>query len=267
MNIRSVVKATIMAALALGLAACVNPYAKFYRGKPDGRAVDNYVPTTEPLQIFGSNNFDADAQALEERGYAPIGNSSFNAPASSVSDRQLRDQASKLGAAVVLVSSRYASTVNGAMPLVLPNNSTSYTTGNATVTGTGGIANVNGTATTNTYGTETVMVPYSIQRNEFGAIYFVKVRAHFGAFYGSIDAATRIRLQTNAGVLIKAVIAGSPASHADIFPGDIVLTMDSQRAESWEELNTYLKAHYGQTVVFEIDRGGKQLQKTVTLLP
>lgn len=253
--------------VALSLVACVNPYAKFYRGKPDGRAVDNYVPTNEPIQIFSSNDFKADAATLAQRGYSAIGESSFNAPANRVSEGQLRDQAQKLGAAVVLVSSRYASTVNGAMPFTMPNNSTSYTTGTATVTGMGGVATVNGSATTNTYGTQTVMVPYSIQRNDFDAVYFVKVRPHFGAVCGPINDELRARLQTNAGVLIKVIVTGSPAARADILPGDVILTMDGRRVDSWEDLNAYLKSHYGEAVTFGIDRNGTELKKTVNLLP
>src|SRR5579862_4326372 len=130
------------------LTACTNPYEQFYRGAPDGRKVNNYVPTAEPLQIYGTSNFAQDVAALQRRGYSPIGESSFNGAANRISETQLREEANKLGAAVVLVASRYTGTVSGVVPLTLPNNSTSFTTGNATVTGAGGVANVTGTATT-----------------------------------------------------------------------------------------------------------------------
>jgi serine protease Do len=245
----------ILLATSVSLASCVNPYTKFYRGKPNGQALNNYVPSSEPLQVFGSNNLDADAQVLEKRGYVPIGYSSFNAAANRVSDRELREQADKLGAAIVLASTHYTNTATGALPLLVPNTSTTYVNGTY------------GSATATTYGSETVMVPFSIRRNDFSAVYFVKVRPHFGVMYGVIDPATRTRLQTNAGVLAKVIVDGTPASAADILPGDIILTADGQRVDGVEQLNEYLKLRVGQPVVFGIDRNGTRLEKTVTLLP
>ena len=242
-------------AASIGLTACVNPYTKFYNGSPDGQGIPAYVPTTEPLQVYRSNNVDSDIQALERRGYVPIGNSAFNANARKVNGDQLRDQATKVGAAAVLLSSRYTNTETGALPLVLPNNSTTY------------VNTTYGSATATTYGTQTVMMPYSVRRDDFLAIYFVKVRAHFGTFYGVIDPAARARLQTNAGVIVKVVIDGSPVAAADVLPGDIILTTDGQRVDSAEQMNGYIKAHYGQTVVLGIDRDGTRLEKTVNVLP
>lgn len=249
------------------LSACANPYEQFYRGIPDGRKVNNYVPPTEPVQVYSSSNFANDIAALQRRGYAAIGQSSFNGAANRISESQLREEANKLGAAMVLVASRYTGTVSGVMPLMVPHNSTSYTTGNATVTGPEGVANVTGTATTNTYGTSTVMMPYNIQRADFAAVYFVKTRPHLGVFYGVIDDATRARLQTNAGALIKVIVEGSPAARADILPGDIVLAVDDVRVDGPEDLNAKVAQRLGQQAVFDIDRNGQRLKKTLTPAP
>jgi membrane-associated protease RseP (regulator of RpoE activity) len=234
---------TVIIALAVGsicLTACAaNPYTKFYRGKPNGQALTNYVPPTEPLQIYGSRDFHGDIQTLERRGYLPIGYSAFNANAAKVSDNQLREEAKVLGAAVVLTSSHYTNTVSG-------------TFGASTATARGAAAFV---------------IPYNIQKNDFSAVYLVKTRPHFGAMYGTIDAATRTRLQTNAGVLVAVVVDGSPAAKADVFPGDIVLTADGQRVDGPEQFNDYLKGRLGQPVALGIDRSGTRLEKTVALLP
>jgi hypothetical protein len=186
-------------ATSISLTACVNPYTKFYNGKPSGQEINNYVPVTEPLQVYRSDDLKSDVEALEKRGYAPFGQSSFNANPRKVDDDQLRDQAKKVGAAVVLVASRYTSTETGALPLVLPNTSTTYVNGTY------------GSATATTYGSQTVMMPYSVRRDDFLAVYFVKVRPHLGVDYGVIDPATRNRLQTNAGALVKVVVDGTPA--------------------------------------------------------
>jgi hypothetical protein len=162
-----------------------------------------------------------------------------------LTEGQLRKQAEAIGAAVVLTTSHYTNTVSGSLPLTLPNNTTSYTNGTATVTGSGGTAFVNGSATTTTYGTQTVMLPYNIQRNDFGAVYFIKARVRLGLLYGQIDPATRSRLQTNAGVLVRLVVDGSPASHADILPGDIIMALNGQRVDNSGELNSGVKAAGG----------------------
>lgn len=243
------------AAAVISLVACVNPYTKFYDGKPNGRDINNYVAVTEPLQVYRSNNLKSDIDALEKRGYAPFGQSSFNANPRKVDEDQLRDQAEKVGAAVALVSSRYTNTETGALPLVLPNNSTTYING------------AYGSATATTYGSQTVMMPYSVRRDDFLAVYFVKIRPHLGVDYGVIDPATRSRLQTNAGVLVKVVVDETPAAAADILPDDIILTADGQRVEGGPQLNEYMKSRFGHPIVFGIDRNGTRLQKTVTLLP
>jgi hypothetical protein len=40
-----------MVATSISLTACVNPYTKFYNGKPSGQEINNYVPVTETLQV------------------------------------------------------------------------------------------------------------------------------------------------------------------------------------------------------------------------
>ena len=63
-----------IAAASITLAACVNPYTKFYSGKPNGQGINNYVPVTEPLQVSRSNDLKSDVEALEKRGYARSAN-------------------------------------------------------------------------------------------------------------------------------------------------------------------------------------------------
>lgn len=252
---------------ALLLCGCANPYAQFYRGAPDGAVDANYVPTDTPLQIYSTNNFARDIELLERRGFVPIGESSFNAASSRVSERELRAQAEKVHAAVVLVASKYTGTVTGSMPLMVPNNSTSYTTGNATVVGSSGVANVTGSATTNTYSNQVVMMPYAIQRADFDAVYIVRVHLHVGLIYRVIDDATRTRLQTNAGVLVKTVVEGSPAALADILPGDIILAIDGERVDGQDALNAALKVRFGRETTLTIDRNGQRIEKKVTPSP
>jgi C-terminal processing protease CtpA/Prc len=252
----------LCALVALTLSACVNPYSQFYRPGIDAKTMPSYVPASGPLTIYTTNDFPKDVDGLIRKGYTPIGNASFNADSNQVSESQLRDQAEKVSAQVVLISSHYTHTVTGAMPLVLPNTTTSYSSGSATAYGPGGTVNAYGNSTTTTYGSQTTMVPFSVARSDFGAVFFVKTRARVGIIAAPIDDATRKRLGTNSGILVRLIVDGSPAFNADIFPGDIVLAMGSEKVQSPEQYMQLLNQYEGQSVTFHLDRDGQAVEKT-----
>jgi len=249
------------------LASCANPYAQFYQGMPDARQRRDYDPTEGELRIYSTTNFDQDRLALMRRGYIPVGQASFNAAANRVSEGQLREQAIKVGAHVVLVASSYSHTETGAVPLVLPQTSTSYSTGTATAYGSGGVVNAYGSGTTTTYGTQTMMMPYSVQRSDFAALFFAKVQARVGIVPQPLDDATRKRLETNAGIKVLVVMEGSPAFRADILPGDILLSLGEDRVQSMENYYQLLDKYEGRTVALQLDREGKSIQKQIEIHP
>ena len=58
------------------LSACsINPYSEFYRGEQDARILAGYQPSTDPLQIYSSDNVDRDVINLNGKGYVVIGRS------------------------------------------------------------------------------------------------------------------------------------------------------------------------------------------------
>jgi PDZ domain len=252
--------------LALTLSACANPYSQFYRPTIDPKTMPSYIPASEPLKIYTTNDFPKDVDALVRKGYTPIGNASFNAASNRVTESQLRNQAAKVSAQVVLISSHYTHTVSGAMPLVLPNTTTSYSSGDATAYGPGGTVNAYGNSTTTTYGTQTTMIPYSIARSDFGAVFFVKTRTRVGIIAAPIDEATRKRVGTNSGILARLIVDGSPAFNADIFPGDIVLAMGSEKVQSPDQYTQLLNKYEGQSVTFHLDRDGQTVEKTFRIV-
>ena len=167
----------------------------------------------------------------------------------------------------MLVSSKYTHTISGAMPLEVPQTTTSFSTGTATAFGPGGTATAYGSGMTTTYGSQTVMMPYSIARSDFGAIFFAKVRPKVGIFYLPTDEETRKRLQTNAGVIVKEVMEGSPAFRADILPGDVILAIENDQIQSAENCQQMINKYEGQNVVFHLNRDGKSLEKKIEILP
>ncbi len=254
--------------LSLLLASCVpNPFVQYYQGTPNARQWPAYVLTHGQPQIYTTNDFRRDGRALLRRGYVPVGQAFFNAPTNSFKRSQVEDQARKIGAAIVLVSSRYTNTVTGAMPLQVPQTTTSYSNGTATAYGPGGTVNAFGSGMTTTYGTRTMMMPYAINRSDFRAVFYAKVQTHVGIWPQPVDAATRQRLQTDAGIKVLTVVDGSPAFRANILPGDVVLTIAGEDVDSVRGYIHLLQKYVGQSVVFRIDRGGKTIEKKILIQP
>jgi hypothetical protein len=251
--------------ILFGLAGCANPFSTYYKGESDAQQSRFYVPEEGKPIIYTTDNVDRDLLALVRRGYWPIGNSSFNIGRNAVNDSQLLAQASKVGAHVVLVQSKYTNTVIGAVPLTVPNTSTSYSTGTATATGPGGTVNAYGSGTTTTYGSQTVMMPYSIDRADYLAVFFVKSKSRLGIYYTVVDPETRARIQTNAGVKVLEVSEGSPAFSADILPGDVLIAIDSDVVSSPDQFADLVDRYEGQQVTLKLNRSGEIIEKRVPI--
>jgi hypothetical protein len=257
-------KPLLLLLLSVVLVGCQgNPYTNFYTEQVDPKTQPSVIPTTTPLVIYTSQDLNKDNDVMVRKGYGRIGYSSFNGAINNVTEDQLRDQAEKLGAAAVLVSSNYTHTIQGAMPLTLPSTTTSYTTGNATIYGSGGSANVYGNSTMTTYGTETTMIPYQVRRADFNAAYYVKVRQRVGMITGPTDDETRKRIGTNAGLLVQVVVDNTAAFSADVFAGDILVGANDERFSANEQYKAFLTAHEGQSAVFHLNRDGKMIDKTM----
>lgn len=251
--------------LTLAIAGCANPYAKFYQGMPDARVSPNYVQSNEALKIFSTDDFKRDIKALIRKGYQPVGESAFNAGSDAVTETQLREQAAKVGAHAVLVSSKFTHSVSGAMPLTLPNTTTSYSSGSATAYGSGGSVTAYGSGTTTTYGTRTTYIPYTVNRSDYNAVYFVKSKAKIGFLTEPLDDETRRKLESNSGVRIDVVVEGTPAFDADILPGDILVSFNSTAVRSVEHYQELLQSYSGDSVDLVLNRDGRIIKKTVAV--
>lgn len=75
-----------------------------------------------------------------------------------------------------------------------------------------------------------------------------ELRAHYGA-------------PKDAGVLVSAVVSGSPAEKAGVHVGDIVTRADGDRIESPRDLSRAVRGRSGETVKLEVtrDRASKSL--------
>lgn len=253
--------------VVLALAGCANPYSQFYRGTPDARVLPSFVASAQPLRIYSTDDFQRDRLVLMRKGYVQFGASSFQGADGHVTEGQLRKQAETVGAQVVLFSSKYSHTVSGAVPLTLPNTTTSYSQGQATAYGPNGTVNAYGSGTTTTYGSTTTMMPISVSRSDFGAGYFVKTKQHIGLFTEDLADEARRKLGTNAGVHVLTVVEDTSAFRADILPGDFVMAIDDEPVYSASDYLAKVGKAAGKTVRLRINRDGVVSEKAVEGVP
>jgi len=163
----------LIVAISILLVGCTNPYTKFYLDRTRGVDTTAIVPTDKPL-LFRGNDPDVDYFRMLEDGFNLIGYSNFNG-ADNVNVSSALKQATKINASVVLVYSKYTNTVSGLVPLTLPDTQTSTTTLYGNVMGPGGFATYSGSASSTTYGTRTMYMPFSVNRYDYFASYWVKL--------------------------------------------------------------------------------------------
>lgn len=268
-------KSLFLLALAITL-SCVrpNPYSNFYHSTgalPTVYAPGDFESVNGPARIYKySSSITQDNQAMFENGYIEIGYSSFNGSASSYSESDIQKQASVIGASIVLVKSAYTNTRTGAIPYTVQNpGQTIYSnsTGTANAYGSGGWATGTYSGTTTTYvpgGTSTYSIPYSVDRYDFGATYWIrKTKIHFGAYYSDLTNQLRVSLQRNQGVVITLIIKQTPAWDANLLPGDVIIRLNGRVVADAQEFTNLLTGNAGQSITLDIVRNGEN--KMITL--
>jgi serine protease Do len=253
-------------ACALLLAACVNPYEKFYEpvaGSEDFRNSPYFDRSATGVQIYSSANFEEDLPRLLRKGYVPIGSAGFSGDASYITNENVLAQANKVGAHVVLVSSKYSHTVSGAVPMQVPNTSTTYSSGTATAYGSGGSVTAYGHGTSTTYGSQTVVVPYSNDIYEAGAVFFAKRHFALGLMVEDLSPEARKVRGSNQGVRVTVVVDDTPALRAGFLLDDVILSVNGKAVYSEKDYSDAVTSDTTKPVVFELDRGGKTQRLTV----
>lgn len=254
--------------IALLLSGCAAPFSKFYYDQTGGIDITKsstvVIAEGGPI-LYQGNKEEDDSLKMREDGYAILGYSSFNA--GNVDENDAITQAKKVHASVVIIYSSYTNTVSGAIPLTLPDTQTSSTSLHGNVYGSGGYASYSGNADTTTYGYKTTYIPYSVRRSDYLATYWVKLKPPiFGTYLRDLTTEVRQEIGSNKGMLITAVIKGSPTFHADIFRGDVLRQIGDIDIYSSESFQKALEKYQGQSVDVLISREGKEVKKTIRLL-
>ena len=254
---------------SLSIVGCTNGYSQFYTPAPGAtpevisatRA--SAAPQNPAIERSAFGNTEQLLAAYAKRGYLVIGESSFNS-GERVSDEDATKQGQAVGADLVLIFvPQYTGSVTSSVPITTPTTNTSYTTANATAYGPGGPVSAYGNATTTTYGSNTTYIPVTVDRSDYGAIYFVKGRFQIGAFVRNLNDLERQLLQTNQGVVVLTIVDDSPAYKADVLPGDMIIAMDGERVSNQEGFTRMASARTGRSIKLSLIRQGRSIEKNL----
>ena len=255
---------SMLGVLAL-LQGCATPFAQFYYDQTGGTDLSKLptvvFPSGEP-QVYRGNDQEQDTLKMFEDNYNLIGYSAFNA--GNVDENGAVSQAKKVNATVAILYSKYTGTVSGSVPLTLPDTRTSSTSLYGNAYGSGGYASYSGTAYTASYGTKTIYIPYSVQRSDYLVTYWIKMKPPiFGIHIRDLTQEIRQQINSNKGVLIYAVIKGSPAFEADILKGDVLKRIGEISVYDHESFQRALTEYEGKETSVSILRGEKEMTKIV----
>jgi len=267
----------------MALAGCAtNPFKSFYNDRADGMNVlinPAAIITSEEPKLFRGTKLEEDNQKMMEDGYQLLGYSSFNS--GNVNAKQATAYGKEIHASVVLFYTQYTNTLSGAMPLTLPDTQTTVVRGMGAAQHSGNIYGssgrsamysgstvYSGSATATTYGSRTTYIPYNINRYDYLASYWIKMKPPvLGVFFNDLTPEIRKQIGSNKGVIVEVVVKGSPAFSADLLKGDIIKKVNDTEVLDTKFLMDFLPAHAGEKVSFYIIRDGKELSKDIQLNP
>jgi S1-C subfamily serine protease len=105
----------------------------------------------------------------------------------------------------------------------------------------------------------------TVNRFDYGALYFVKRHYVFGVNFRDPSDDERRTLQSNKGVYVLTVVDGSPAFKADILSGDMIVAIDGVPVYGHQGCSDLLAQRRGRTVEVAILRGSQPITKSVAL--
>lgn len=271
-SMKKIVPAFSVSALILAvlLGSCANPYKQFYTSwadAPEYRA--SLSPFSGKTEIFSSDNFKGDNDSIYRRGYVALGIASFEGGGRSATEAQLREKAKEVGADIILVRVDFKESQQTAVPWTTYNpgaSSTSTTSGvvNATVSNNRGgsaygSAVYSGQSTTQSSGTySTQMIPVTVNRYEWEAMFWRKAKpSMFGAKCDNLTDELKKMHQRNSGLQVEFVRDDSPAFHANILPGDIIIAVGDVESLTTRNFADSISRHAGQQTAVKIIRGSE----------
>jgi len=261
--------------------AKTNPFKQYYESfYAPQTSISPYDSTHSKTPKLYEGNFNSAVQnikTLERANYIVMGTSDFNG--GKVDKEEAVVFGKELGADYVLFYSSYTNTISGTLPVTLPSTKTETTqkTGNVTdygnIYGTDGSASLSGntsyseTSTKATQEKKTTYFPYSVDRYNYAAVYFIgnPNPIILGVIFNNLSPDIKKRIGSNKGVIVTTVINGTPAFMTDILEGDIIRKANSIEIIDAGSLHSFLDLYEGERVKFEIIRDDKTIIKEVQL--
>jgi len=243
------------------LAGCSEPFSDYYHDMSGGIdspiASRRVLPTDEP-KLFRASNPESDGLGMLEAGYLPVGFSSFYA--SNVEFKGAIKQARKVQAEIVLVYCQHKDSISGMIPLTTPESQSSATRFNISGSNEG----YSGYAKTVTYGSHTTYLPFNVDRYDYFATYWAKIKPPIlGVWVNDLSPEMRSQIKGNKGVYVVAVIRNSPAFEDDILAADIIKRVGSHDLAGRDDFFKAVEHYAGEKTTVELVRDGQAIVKII----
>lgn len=263
--------------LSLLLCGCVtsNYFSDYYKpaasvGGVSAEEDSSLMPFSGVTEVMtaGKENFAEKIKQLYRDGYRPLGTATFafQGDSDSWEEGALREQAANVGADIVLIGKSYEGSLQTTKSWL------SYNPGQKYVTSFDGRVN-NGNGSSNFYGSgitrtpdswEVKQVPVTLQRYEYGAVFWRKARPPIlGVYPKDLPPEIAEQLQRNTGAFVFLIVKNSPAFYANIVPGDIIVKINSEEINSAQDLYMILQKISGQHCDIKLLRNNKEIAVSV----
>jgi C-terminal processing protease CtpA/Prc len=253
-----------LALVLLGACAHANVYGTYYTDYLGGRSViadHRLVAPDEAPTAYEGKNVDGDIQVMLERGYLQIGYSFFSDDHLTPTEQSnlVVELAKAKHAAVALYYATYTGTELAQIDRVVddPTVKTWSTTDERGNTSSH-------QKTIDHYSTVTDNVENA--RYNYVATFWVRAKPDpLGARLAPLGQNRRVKLQRNAGVVVTAVVQGSPAFVAGVLHDDVLLALDHTPIVDVESFAASLASLGGREVELDGVRDDKPFQLRVAL--
>lgn len=244
-----------------------NPYETNFQAEEEAALYPSEsLEKADEVRIMRSDNPTNDAISIAEQGYVYLGRAEFTA--GEVDSDRARSFAADINAAIVVLHSERAGihmeydTVQTYYPMSPQG---AWTGGDQLVTGAGFPYEFGGYARG-----DTLEVSEPVQEFEYVASFWAKPhhsKRALGVHVLPLSPPMQQSLGLDHGVLIYAVVQGTPADAAELARGDIITHIAGEPIDVPGNFGKMLRERLGQATELTILRDGESLKKRVTLNP
>jgi hypothetical protein len=248
------------------------------------------IEASDPPVVQTSQNLDSDSAKLFSNGYLLVAYSGFSAE--GIAPESVKEQARKIGAAVVLIQAKFTGTETEYREVTTHTSggiASSFSSGSLTATQTGTVnARVVGPrgavrATGTYYGTgsayfsgtgftiipgrsQTEFVPFAKRQYDNQITFWRKRRANpLGAYCDYIPEEIRQQIQRNTGAFVVALETDSPAFMANILIGDVIVALGGVPVNTPEGLESVSTQCRGRSVKVKLIRNGQSIETSASI--